>query len=259
MSKMSRDNEMKQGQESIGEKEPFYPQTGVAVTCRSFREYEAMFALAGGAPATGPTLDVAGGASSFAAEARSRGAEVVSADPRYVKSAETLYAESLEEIATSAAKLERAKDRFDWSYYGSIEAHRANRENSLERFIADYRAETASGSGAYVAASLPKLPFEDDAFALTLCSHFLFLYEEQFSYEFHRDALKELYRVTRPGGELRVYPLYTLRHERYPGLDDLMRELGDAGADVLLLPSRLPFISGSTQLLRIGKPSRREG
>jgi len=256
---MRRDEGKKQGQENHGEKEPFYPQTGVAVTCRSFREYEAMFTLEDGALASGPTLDVAGGASSFAAEARSRGAQVVSADPRYAKTADTLHAESLEEIASSTAKLERAKDRFDWSYYGSIEAHRANRERSLERFAADYRAEAEAGSGAYVAAGLPKLPFEDDTFALTLCSHFLFLYEAQFSCEFHRDALKELYRVTRPGGEVRVYPLYTLRHERYPGLDGLMRELEDAGADVRLLPSRLPFISGSTQLLRVGKPASREG
>ncbi len=259
MRKMSRDAGKKQEQENYGEKEAFYPQTGVAVTCRSFREYEAMFALDDGALAGGPTLDVAGGASSFAAEARARGARVVSADPRYAKSAAALYAESLEEIASSTAKLERAKDRFDWTYYGSIEAHRANRERSLERFVADYRAETEAGSAAYVSAALPKLPFDDGTFALTLCSHFLFLYEEQFTHEFHRDALLELYRVARPGGEVRVYPLYTLRHERYPGLDDLIREFESAGAAVRLLPSRLPFISGSTELLAICKPTSLEG
>ncbi|TLS54267.1 class I SAM-dependent methyltransferase [Paenibacillus antri] len=242
-----------------GKKEAFYPQTGVAVTCRSYREYEAMFALEGDAPFRGPTLDVAGGASSFAAEARLRGARVVSADPRYAKSAEALYAESAEEIASSTAKLERARDRFDWTFYGSPEAHRAKREASLERFIADYRAEAEAGTGSYTAASLPRLPFEDDAFALTLCSHFLFLYEEQFGIEFHRDALRELYRVTRPGGEVRIYPLYTLKHERYPGLDDIVREFESAGAAVRLPPSRLTFIPGSTRLLSIRKPASGNG
>ncbi|WP_309120154.1 methyltransferase domain-containing protein [Paenibacillus sp.] len=248
---MSREKQGNQG--NHGEKEAFYPQIGVAVTCRSFREYEAMFALEDDAPFRGPTLDVAGGASSFAAEARRRGARVVSADPRYAKTAEALYAESAEEIAASTAKLERARERFDWTFYGSPEAHRENREASLERFIADYRAE--AGSGAYTAASLPRLPFEDGAFALTLCSHFLFLYEEQFGTEFHRDALRELYRVTRPGGEVRIYPLYTLKHERYPGLDDIVREFEAAGADVRLPPSRLTFIPGSTRLLLIRKPA----
>jgi len=232
----------------------FYTQQGVAVTCRSFREYEAMFALGEAAIRRGPILDVAGGASSFAAEARARGAAVVAADPRYAKDADALYAEGALEIAASTAKLERAKERFDWSYYGSLEAHRANREASLERFAADYRAEAAAGSGAYVGAALPSLPFEDDAFALVLCSHFLFLYEEQFSYAFHREALQELYRVARPGGELRVYPLYTLRHERYPALDELIRSFEAEGAQAELLPSRLAFIPGSTRLLRIRKP-----
>ncbi|HZG56831.1 methyltransferase domain-containing protein [Paenibacillus sp.] len=241
----------------------FYPQAGVAVTCRSYREYEAMFALDDEALRRGPVLDVAGGASSFAAEAGGRGAEVVAADPRYAKDADTLYAESAEEIAASTAKLARLKERFDWSYYGSLEAHRANREASLEAFAADYRRERERereiGAGErrrrYVAAALPRLPFPDDAFALTLCSHFLFLYEEQFDFAFHRDALRELYRVTRPGGEVRVYPLYTLRHERYPGLEALIESFEAAGAAAALLPSSLPFIPGSTRLLRIAKPA----
>ncbi|MCI3923867.1 class I SAM-dependent methyltransferase [Paenibacillus sp. TRM 82003] len=230
-----------------------YPQQGVAVTCRSYREYAAMFALDEDALSRGPVLDVAGGASSFAAEAAARGAVARAADPRYALTAKALYAESAAEIETSSAKLEKLRDVFDWTFYGSPEAHRAGREASLERFIAHYR-ENAS-HGVYVPASLPSLPFPDGTFALALCSHFLFLYEEQFTVEFHAAALGELYRVLAPGGELRVYPLSSLRFARYGGLDELAASLGSLGAVVDELPSRLPFLPGSTHLLRVVKPN----
>jgi SAM-dependent methyltransferase len=229
-----------------------YPQAGVAVTCRSAREYEAMFALDMEALGAGPILDVAAGASSFVAEMRARGYMAVAADPRYAKSPETLYVESLEEIGVSTAKLEKLQDRFDWTFYGSLDAHRAGREKSLEEFISDYRADTEHQ--VYVPASLPSLPFADDTFALVLCSHFLFLYEEQFSPEFHQNAVRELYRVTRPGGEVRLYPLHTLRFEKYSALGALKAMLEELGAAVAEAPSLLPFLPGSTHMLTIRKP-----
>ncbi|HZG87214.1 methyltransferase domain-containing protein [Paenibacillus sp.] len=242
-----------------------YPQEGVAVTCRSFREYEAMFALEETRLARGAVLNVAGGASSFTAEAAARGYEAFAADPRYAKTPDELYRESAEEIAASTSKLERLKDKFDWSFYGSLTEHRINREASLERFIDHYRSEAGRSRNrgrdgdrrpAYTAAALPELPFPDETFELVLCSHFLFLYEEQFPYEFHRDALLELYRVVRPGGEIRIYPVYSLRFAKYARLDELLRTLTeDRGAAAELLPSRLPFLPGSTELLKIAKPT----
>lgn len=243
-----RDEEMKQDASKV----PFYPQEGVAVTCRSFAEYEAMFGLTEALVAAGTILDVAAGASSFTAEANARGFAAVAADPRYAKPAETLFAESAEEIGVSTGKLTKLQDRFDWTYYGDLDKHRAGREASLTRFIEHYRK--VAGSGTYVAATLPNLPFEDGTFALALCSHFLFLYEDQFAPAFHVAAVKELYRVVKPGGEVRLYPLMNLRHEPYSHMDDVVRALEAEGAKVEMRPSRLPFLPGSTQLLRIAKP-----
>jgi len=45
----------------------------------------------------------------------------------------------------STAKLEGLKDLFDFSYYGSLENHRAGREASLERFITDFAADRREG------------------------------------------------------------------------------------------------------------------
>lgn len=234
------------------QRQAYYPQTGVAVTCRSFAEYVAMFALEDAELRRGPVLDAAGGASSFAAEARARGIRAAAADPRYALSPAELYEQSVEEIAASTAKIEKLKEAFDWTFYGSVEAHRANRERSLEAFRANY--DGPEGRSTYRAAALPALPFDDESFALVLCSHFLFLYEEQFSYDFHRAAVKELYRLVAPGGELRIYPLHSLRFAQYERLDELLAELEAMGAVAETLPSRLPFIPGSTRLLRVGKP-----
>lgn len=230
-----------------------YPQAGVAVTCRSYREYAAMFALDEAALARGPVLDAAGGASSFAAEAAERGLDVKAADPRYALPADALYAESAREIETSTGKLAKLRESFDWTFYGSLDAHRAGREASLERFIRHYRENGTHG--VYVPASLPSLPFADGTFALALCSHFLFLYEEQFDAAFHTAALRELYRVLAPGGELRVYPLASLRFARYGAMSEIESALSSWGAVVDELPSRLPFIPGSTHLLCVRKPA----
>jgi len=59
----------------------------------------------------------------------------------------------------------------------------------------------------YVARELPELPFADDEFDLTLVSYLLFAYQERFDYEFHRDSILEIMRVTR--GEARIYPTVT--------------------------------------------------
>jgi SAM-dependent methyltransferase len=232
-----------------------YPQIGVAVTCRSYREYLAMFSLEEPMLSYGPILDVAAGASSFVAELRARGVQAMAADPRYAKTPDVLYEESLEEIGVSEAKLANLKDRYDWTYYGSIEEHRANRERSLARFTADYRSVRDRGDeSVYIPASLPALPLADETFSLVLCSHFLFLYEEQFDEQFHRNSVRELFRVVRPGGELRIYPLRSLRFELYSALPQIVQGLEEDGVTVETIRSNLPFIPGSTELLRVVKP-----
>lgn len=228
-----------------------YEQIGVAMTCRGYAEYERMFDLDDTLLRLGTVLDVAAGASSFAAEARSKGLTVMSADPRYRHSADQLEAEGLAEIASSSEKLGRLADRFDWSYYGDLERHRAGRLESLRLFVQDYAEPDRRER--YRAEQLPHFSFADDTFSLVLCSHFLFLYREQFDDDFHRGALAELLRVCRPGGEVRIYPLLGLDWKPYPRFDDLIAYLESLGAECRLRQSELPFIPGSTQMLCILK------
>src|SRR5665647_3837308 len=100
-----------------------YEQTGVAMTCRSFAEYEKMFAFGELALQNGPTLDVAGGASSFVADACARGFHAQAVDPLYEMNPESIYTHGFKEIEASTEKLSLLESSFDWSYYGNLENH----------------------------------------------------------------------------------------------------------------------------------------
>ncbi len=232
-----------------------YEQVGVAVTCRGYEEYVRMFALDEAQLMAGEVLDVAAGASSLTADLNARGVPAAAADPRYARHPEALIQEAREEIETSTSKLSGLTHRFDFSYYGDMDRHRAMREASLARFSADYASHY--GSNRYTAASLPSLPFEEGRFKLVLCSHFLFLYGEQFDYAFHEQAIEELLRVCKPGGEVRIYPLVTLAFQPYSRLDELLAAVARCGASSRLVPTNLPFIPVSTDVLILAKKEAR--
>lgn len=91
--------------------------------------------------------------------------------------------------------------RYDWSFYGSPDGHRAMRQASAEVFGHDLLVNP----GRYVPASLPDLPFRVRQFDLVLCSHLLFTYADRLDAAFHLLALLEMRRVC--SGEVRVFPL----------------------------------------------------
>jgi ubiquinone/menaquinone biosynthesis C-methylase UbiE len=80
---------------------------------------------------------------------------------------------------------------------------RALRERAAAIFFADFQIHRER----YVAGQLPRLPFADSEFDLTLVSYLLFAYQDRFDYEFHRSSILEIMRVTR--GEARIYPTVT--------------------------------------------------
>ncbi|MNI60376.1 hypothetical protein D3C73_1155880 [compost metagenome] len=113
------------------------------------------------------------------------------------------------------------------------------------------------GESRYISAMLPVLPFPNESFGLVLCSHFLFLYGEQFDGIFHRQAINELLRVCRNGGQVLIYPLKTLGFELYSELAEIVTELGSNGVEARYCYSELPFIPGSSELLSLTKQSNK--
>ncbi|QKW20995.1 class I SAM-dependent methyltransferase [Kitasatospora sp. NA04385] len=88
-----------------------------------------------------------------------------------------------------------------------------------------FAADAAARPERYVAAALPRLPFADGTFALTLSSYLLFAYPAVFGPAEQLGALRELVRVTAPGGEVRVYPLHDERGRPCPHLTELRAAL----------------------------------
>ena len=97
-------------------------------------------------------------------------------------------------------------------------------------------------------ADLPVLPFEDNSFDLALCSHFLFLYSEQLSEDFHIHAIREMCRVA---GQCRVFPLLELSGKLSRHFDPVMLRLEHAGMTVDVERVEYEFQKGGNKMLRV--------
>jgi SAM-dependent methyltransferase len=228
-----------------------YAQTGVAMTCRSYQEYEQMFMLDQDLISKGLVLDVASGASSFTAELNRRGYSAVAVDPLYRLSSEEIGELGQTEINTAIRKLSEKENLFVWDYYDSLENHLKIRNHSLNHFLKAYERDI--NKEKYIPAELPSIPFGNDVFSLVLCNHFLFLYQEQFDYQFHLNAIEELIRVTKKGGTICIYPLVGFKDEVYPELNELIKSLNKNGVTAEMVETKFRFLPSATHFLKINK------
>jgi SAM-dependent methyltransferase len=200
-------------------------------------------------------LDVAAGPASFAVEAAALGVRVTAADPCYGARIDTLEVLARADHARVAAQM-RAKPglfRPGAESFRDVDEAAAARLMAAERFLADY--ESGFVLGRYVGAGLPRLPFADGAFDLTLCGHLLFLHGNLFDHDFHLAACRELIRVTRPGGEVRLHPLCGGDGREYPGLKRLLGELAAEGVAARREPVRAAFFGAAKTMLVLRGPS----
>lgn len=182
----------------------------------------------------GRILGCADGPAAFNAVATRRGAQVVSVDPIYRWSAAAI-AERIE--ATREVVLEQTRRNqaaYRWDRIASVEALWDERRTAMETFLADF--EAGRQRQRYVDASLPDLPFPDDAFDLALCSHFLFLYSDHLDLEFHESALIELCRLAT---EVRIFPLLALDGGPSPLVEPIAAFCHERGWDVTF--ERVPY------------------
>ena len=232
-------------------KAEFYEQVGVAMTCRSYGEYEKMFLLEDDFLKKGKILDVAAGASSFVAEANERGYDAVAVDPLYDLTVEQMTLHGQKEMKEATKKLAKNISSFSWDSYKDLEEHDTIREDSLKLFLDHYKENSIKKR--FITGTLPNLPFEDETFSLVLCNHFLFLYQKQFDLEFHLQAIREIIRVTKKGGMIRIYPLVGFKNERYPYLEELAETLNDENTVVKTADTTFRFVPAATELLTINK------
>ena len=102
-------------------------------------------------------------------------------------------------------------------------------------------------------AGLPALPFDDGAFDLALCSHFLFLYSQQLDEAFHLASMRELCRVAR---EVRVFPLLALGAQPSPHVGPVTEALEANGFEARVERVPYEFQRGGNQMLRVTRAAR---
>ncbi|MED5018357.1 SAM-dependent methyltransferase [Paenibacillus chibensis] len=214
---------------------------------RTFDEYMRMFALEAQDIAGLRILDCPSGACSFAAAAHQLGSQVTSADIAYYHDAEKLYEKGLQDVVHAMEHVEAEKHRYIWSEFQSVADLHAERLKALEACHEDMRLQPER----YVPVTLPSLPFEDEQFDLTLSAHFLFMYADRLSEEFHRLTLRELLRVTRR--ELRIFPIVD-QTGRSPALVESLIALASAqgfAAEIQQVPYH--FQKNANQVLILQK------
>lgn len=212
---------------------------------RSLDEYVKMFSLSPG-DLDSRILDCGGGPASFNAEMAQQEKSVVSVDPIYSLSALEIRVKIDETLDEVIAQTKANSDKFVWVNIASPEELIRVRMTAMSRFLSDF--EPGKQQGRYIAAGLPALPFEDNSFDIALSSHFLFLYSERLSLDFHRKAIEEMLRVS---GEVRIFPMHDLNTLRSQHIKPLTEELKARGFEVMIGKVDYEFRKGGNQMMRI--------
>lgn len=220
---------------------------------RSMADYRAMFALRPG-DRTRRLLGCGDGPASFNAEWTRTGGRVVSLDPLYAWPGEAIRARIKATFPDVVRRMHAEPGRFRLADGETIERLANRRWTAMQRFLADYAA--GGRSGRYLAGALPRLPLPDDSFDLALCSHLLFLYEDQLSRAFHLRALRALLMVA---GEVRVFPLVNLEAETSRHLEPVRAALAAHGHASELVRVDYEVQRGAREMLRILRAAGPEG
>jgi hypothetical protein len=218
----------------------------VVLLGRTLEEYRRFFGLDLEALRGKAILDVGAGVSSFTAEARAMGLDVMAFDKIYASPAEQIRhrcEDDLEEVAREIGR----KAVYKWNFYKTPEGMREFRARAYRAFLKDFAEQPKH----YVAGELPRTRFADQQFDLTLVSYLLFVYEEQLSYKFHKETLLELLRITR--GEIRIYPTVTFETEPSKCLERVRNDPAFAECRFEIVATDFEFLRGSNNYLKITK------
>ena len=197
----------------------------------------------------GRILGCGDGPACFNSVANQRGIKVVSCDPIYQFTSDELnqrVQDTFEEVIELTTRNHRL---FRWDKINSVEELGEVRMSAMQAFLDDFDA--GKEQGRYLSEELPTLPFNDREFSLALCSHFLFLYSEQLSLDFHRESILEMCRVAE---EVRIFPLLNLQAEKSVHLDPLMSDLQKLGLQASIQRVPYEFQIGGNEMLLVRCP-----
>lgn len=214
---------------------------------RNFEEYLKMFSLTE-SDLNKRILGCGDGPASFNCTMKQKGKKVVSIDPIYRFSKEDIERRIEETYRAVISQTAENQDKFNWSEMKSVENLGMIRMAAMKEFLSDY--ETGKKDGRYIFSELPVLPFTDNKFELSLASHFLFLYTENLSLDFHLESINEMLRVSR---EVRIFPLLDVNAVRSPYVNEVISRCNRLNYRVEEAVVNYEFQKGGNTMLRIIK------
>lgn len=214
---------------------------------RRASEYKAMFNLEN-IKQDIKILDCGGGPSSFNFEMNKQKISVTSIDPLYQFSTIQISKRIDETFENMMTQLSNNKDKFIWSHFSTAEDVRKTRQTAMQMFLKDY--ENGKTEKRYIHAQLPVLPFEDKVFDIALCSHLLFLYSDNLSYEFHIESIIDMLRVAK---EVRIFPVVDLNSNESPYLKNIIDFFKLNNYDIKLQKVKYEFQKNANKMLIIKK------
>ena len=219
----------------------------VAPWGRSLPEYVQMFNLTQ-KELDSQILGCADGPASFNSEMNELGHIVVSIDPLYQFSREQIEQQIGRSYYEIMDQVVKNKNDFVWDKITSPEQLGQLRMESMYLFLNDY--DVGKQEQRYLDLSLPVLPFSNKMFQLALCSHFLFLYSDHLSLEFHMQAIVEMCRVAE---EVRIFPLLNIAGLQSIYVHRVYSELKKMGFSVVIEKVSYEFQHGGNKMMRICK------
>lgn len=214
---------------------------------RNLAEYRLMFNLSETDLNT-KILGCGDGPASFNAEMTKLGYSVISCDPIYQFSAQEIR-ERVEAVYDRViSQVKQNAHRYIWKNFRDADELGKCRLATMESFLADY--EEGKKQRRYLPESLPDLDLPDNQFDLCLCSHFLFLYSQQRSLDFHLASIKELLRVAR---EVRIFPLLQLDCQPSPYVESVLQEVDRLGWQGQIIAVDYEFPKDGNKMLKISR------
>jgi hypothetical protein len=212
---------------------------------RSYQEYVDMFGLSE-FDLNKTILGCADGPASFNCIMNKTGKKVISIDPIYQFSSAQIEKRIEETYLDVISQTRQNQEKFLWTKIKNVEDLGNIRMLAMKEFLSDY--ETGKKENRYIYAELPILPFKDKEFELVVSSHFLFLYTDNLSLEFHIQSIKEMLRVA---NEVRIFPVIDVNALESKYLKHIMKIFSNQNFQVDLLKVGYEFQKGGNQMLRI--------
>ncbi len=213
---------------------------------RNFDEYKRMFDLTD-SELKRKILGCGDGPASFNYECNSNGGNVTSVDPIYHMVREEIQKRIDETYCDVLSQTAANRDKFIWDTIKSIDDLGRIRMKAMNIFLDSY--EDGKLNKKYLPGALPILPFTDNEFDISLSSHFLFLYTDNLTYEFHFKAIKEMLRVS---NEVRIFPLLDVNGKKSPFVQKTILDFPEKEIEIKKV--NYEFQIGGNELLIIKNP-----